>query len=76
MLILHKAGGSTYEVGVRLFLRYRYETWPVRVANGRMQKAFGNTFIRRGVHMRRGDCTPAKELWHSFVFIYLIIELW
>ncbi len=56
-----------FEVVARIFLPYRYETWAVRVAYGRMLNVFGNTFIRRVVHMRRGDCIPAIEKWHNFV---------
>ncbi len=54
--------GRVYQAVVRSILPYGFETWPVRVADGRMLEIFDNNSIRRILRVRRRDCVPSVEL--------------
>ncbi len=54
--------GRVYQTVVRSILPYGFETWPVRVADGRMLEVFDNNSIRRILRVRRRDCVPSVEL--------------
>ncbi len=53
--------GRVYLAVVRSILLYGCETWPIRVAEEKME-VFDTDSIRRILRVRRSDCVPSVEL--------------